>query len=329
MVSMPSTSVSRPKTLILTQSDVRTLLTMDRVVAAVEHAFSAFARGEALMPAKVYIALADAEDDFRAMPAYLGGAVGMKWVSSHPFNPAHHGLPTVIGTYVLSDPPTGLPMAIMDGTLLTALRTGAAGAVASRHLAVGTPRTIGFVGCGAQARVLYEAHRVFFHDFQTRAADSDPAAAERFAFEVDGTVVSIEEAAACDIVCTTTPSRQPLIRRAWVRAGTHINAMGADAPGKQELESQILLDARVVIDDFQHACYGGEINVPWGQGVLGEKHIHGTLGEVVAGYKAGRERDEITVFDSTGLAIQDIAVARLVYGLARERGVGIEVNFLV
>ena len=318
----------RPKTLILTQADVRGLLTMDRVVATVEQAFSAHGRGEALMPAKVYLAIADHDGDFRAMPACLGGAAGVKWTHSHPLNPPRHGLPAVTGTCILSDPATGLPLAIMDATRLTAMRTGAAAAVASRHLAVGAPRTIGFVGCGVQARVLHEAHRVFFRNFQTRAADLDPAAAERFVAEVGGIVVTIEEAAACDIVCTSTPARWPVIERAWVRAGSHINAMGADAPGKQELDPQILLDARVIVDDRPQATMNGEINVAWSKGVLGERHLHGTLGEVVVGYKPGREHDEITVFDSTGIAIQDIAVAKLVHDLARERRVGIEIDFL-
>jgi alanine dehydrogenase len=320
--------MSRPKTLILTQADVCALLTMDRVVAAVEQALTAHGRGEALMPPKVYVPVADHDGDFRAMPAYLDDVIGVKWVSTYPFNPQRRGLPAVTGIYVLSDPATAQPLAIMDATLLTALRTGAAGAVASRHLAVGSPRTIGFIGCGVQARVLHEAHKVFFRNFQTRAADCDARAADRFAAEVGGRVVSIEEAASCDIVCTTTPSRRPIVQRAWVRAGTHINAMGADAPGKQELDPQILLDARVVVDDQAQAIDNGEINVAWCKGQLGERHLHGTLGQVVVGYRAGRERDEITVFDSTGIAIQDIAVARLVHELARERGVGIEVDFL-
>jgi ornithine cyclodeaminase/alanine dehydrogenase len=208
------------------------------------------------------------------------------------------------------------------------MRTGAAGAVASRHLAVGTPRTIGFLGAGVQAHVLLEAHRVIYRDFEVRVADIDPEAASRFAAETGATVVTTEEVASCDILCTTTPTRSAIVKREWVRGGTHINAIGADAPGKQELDPQILIDAVVVVDDVHQATHSGEINVPFAKGMLGARHIYGTLGEVVAGRKGGREGDEITVFDSTGLAIQDIAVARLVHDLARQRGVGIEVDFL-
>jgi alanine dehydrogenase len=303
-----SRSPGTPKTLILTQADVRALVTMDRVVAAVEEAFVAHGRGEAQMPPKVYLWAREHEGDFRAMPAALGDAVGVKWVNSHPHNPARHGLPAVMGLFILSDPATAAPLAVMDATLLTAMRTGAAGAVASRHLAVGTPRTIGFLGCGVQAR--------------------DAGAAAQFAEEAGGSVVSSEEVASCDILCTTTPVRQAIVKRAWIRGGTHINAIGADAPGKQELDPQILIDATVVVDDIHQATHSGEINVPFAKGLLGARHIYGTLGEVVAGRKGGREGDEITVFDSTGLAIQDIAVARLIHALARQQGVGIEVDFL-
>lgn len=309
-------------TLILTQKDVRSLITMDQVVPAVEKAFAVHGQGRALMPAKVYIDLPQHHGDFRAMPAYMDGAAGVKWVNSHPRNPADHGLPSVMGVYILSDPETAVPLAIMDATWLTALRTGAAGAVASKYLAVSRPRTLGFVGCGVQARVLLDAHRVLFPDLELQMADSRAEAAEAFAREAGGQVVSIERAAGCDIVCTSTPVRVPVIQREWIAEGTHINAMGADGPGKQELDPAILRAAKVVIDDHHQAHHSGEVNVPLASGALNEEDIYGTLGEIVAGTKAGRIGTEITVFDSTGLAIQDVAVARVIYEAARDRGVG-------
>ncbi|MEM9490898.1 MAG: ornithine cyclodeaminase family protein [Myxococcota bacterium] len=319
-------------TIILTQQDIRSLITMDRVVAAVEAAFGAYGRGEAQMPAKVYLDLPDHGGDFRAMPAYLNGSAGVKWVNSHPDNPVKHDLPAVMGVYILSDPANAYPLAIMDATWLTAVRTGAAGAVASKYLAVERPRSIGFVGCGVQARVLLDAHRVVFGNaidsMELRMADINRTAADSFAREVSGNVVSMEAAAACDIVCTTTPSRTPIVERDWVVPGAHINAMGADAPGKQELDPALLQVARVVIDDHHQAHHSGEINVPLAQGSLSEEHIHANLGEVVAGLKAGRSGDEITVFDSTGLAIQDVAVARAIYDLAVERDAGVQVSLV-
>ena len=256
----------------------------------------------------------------------LGDAVGVKWVNSHPQNPARHGLPAVIGVYILSDPDTALPLAIMDATLLTAMRTGAAGAVASKYLAVEKPRTMGFIGCGVQARVLLEAHRVVYPeiagDIELRMADIHDEAAAAFAREAGGSAVSLESAAACDIVCTSTPSQSPVVKQSWLSPGAHINAMGADGPGKQELDPDILLAGKLVIDDPAQAFHSGEVNIPLHKGILTEEGVYAMLGEIVAGKKAGRTGDEITIFDSTGLAIQDVAVAKAIYDQARERGVG-------
>lgn len=299
---------------------------MSRAVPAVEQAFAAHGRGEALMPAKVYLSLDAYNGDFRAMPSYLAGTAGVKWVNSHPDNPKKHGLPSVMGVYILSDPETAAPLAIMDATWLTAVRTGAAGAVASKHLAVASPRSIGFVGCGVQSRVLLAAHReLFAGELELRMADVSREAAAKFAEQVGGTATTIEEAAACDIVCTATPSRAPIVEREWVAAGAHINAMGADAPGKQELDSALLTAGLTVIDDHHQAVSSGEVNVPLACGQLAVSQIHGTLGEIVAGKLPGRRGDEITVFDSTGLAIQDVALARVALELARERNIGHDV----
>jgi ornithine cyclodeaminase/alanine dehydrogenase len=313
-------------TLLLTQSQVAEVADMAMVVAAVEEAFAAHGRGQVLMPAKVYLELDEYNGDFRAMPAYMSGAAGVKWVNSHPDNPSKAGLPAVMGVYILSDPESALPLAIMDATLLTALRTGAAAAVASKYLAVGRPRTLGLVGAGVQAGVLLDAHRELYGDLQAKVADRQPDCARSFADERGGHVVSVEEACAADIVCTSTPSRAPVVMREWVGSGTHINAMGADGPGKQELDPELLAVATVVIDEPHQALHSGEINVPIAAGTFVKDDIHGTLGEVVVGRCAGRRGEEISVFDSTGLAIQDVAVARVVYERARERGVGTEVD---
>ncbi|MFW5920710.1 MAG: ornithine cyclodeaminase family protein [Polyangiales bacterium] len=316
------------QTLLLTQAQVRSVLQMSRALPAVEQAFAAHGRGESKMPAKVYLALEHHDGDFRAMPAYLGGSAGVKWVSSHPNNPSTHGLPAVMGLYILSDPSTALPLAVMDATLLTAIRTGAAAGVAAKHLATEGASTVSFIGCGVQARHLLEAHRVALGDgFDALMADVSRDAAERFAQQAGGRAVSIEEAAGADVVCTATPSRKPLVKREWIRDGALINAMGADAPGKQELDPQILLDARVVIDDWEQATESGEVNVPLHVGTLTRGGIVGTIGEVVAGRVKGRESDDdIVVFDSTGLAIQDVALARVVYEAARNQGTGTEIE---
>jgi alanine dehydrogenase len=316
------------KTLILTREDVRAVLAMEAAIPAVEAAFGAHGRGETVMPPKVYLPLERHHGDFRAMPSYLDGSAGVKWVNMHPENPARHGIPSVMGVYVLSDPETALPLSVMDGTLLTSFRTGAAAAVASRYLAIRSPATIGFIGCGVQARSLLRAHQAVFGGFRALMFDAVPEAAGRFAQECGGFVAAADQAGSCDIVCTSTPSRRPVVFRSYVGISTHINAMGADAPGKQELDPRILEEATVVVDDLAQATESGEVNVPIHQGTYRRDQIYGTLGEIVAGRKKGRVGTEITVFDSTGLAIQDLALARLIYAEARKRGTGLEVDLV-
>lgn len=301
---------------------------METAIPTVEQAFAAHGRGEALMPPKLYLPLPEHAGDFRAMPAYLGKSAGVKWVNMHPENPKRFGLPSVMGLYILSDPATAFPLAVMDATRLTAFRTGAAAAVASKYLAVKSPSTIGFVGCGVQARAMLAGHRALYGKFRAVLADASAEAAERFARESGGVVATVDQAGSCDILCTSTPSRAPVIYRSYIGISTHINAMGADAPGKQELDPGILQEATVVLDDMAQATESGEVNVPLHSGVYRKEQIFGTLGEIVAGKKPGRTGTEITVFDSTGLALQDLALARLVFEAARERGMGTEMDLV-
>jgi alanine dehydrogenase len=317
------------RTLVLTHTEVVSLLSMSAAVEAVEGAFAAYADGRALMPPKVYLSLDAFGGDFRAMPSYLPARsghralAGVKWVNSHPDNPKKRGLPSVMGVYVLSDPETALPLAIMDATVLTAARTGAAAAVASRSLAKKDPKSMGFVGSGVQARTMLSAHRaVYPHAMEIIAADVNPQAAEAFAKEAGGRVGTVEEASGCDIVNTSTPGRAPAVRKSWLKPGAHINAMGADAPGKQELDGDILNDAKVVIDDHYQATHSGEINVPIAAGRYRESQIHASLGDIITGKRPGRSGDELTIFDSTGLAIQDVALAAVIVAAAREQNIG-------
>ena len=316
------------KTLVLAGKDLEKILTMELAIPAVERAFAAHGRGEAVMPPKLYLPVEKFDGDFRAMPSLLGDAAGVKWVNMHPENPKRFRLPAVMGVYILSDPETAFPLAVMDGTRLTSFRTGAASAVASKHLAVKSPATVGFIGCGVQARKMIEAHRVLYSGFRAIVADLSSEAAEKFARESGGFVGSMDQAGSCDIICTSTPSRAPVLHRSYVGISTHINAMGADAPGKQELDPRILQDATVVLDDMAQATESGEVNVPLHTGAYRREQIYGTLGEIVAGKKPGRTGTEITVFDSTGLAIQDLALARIVFDEARRLGLGIEIDLV-
>lgn len=315
-------------TLLLTHQDLEAVAEMGAVVSAVEAAFAAHACGEAQMPPKVYLSLPEHHGDFRAMPSAMADAAGVKWVNSHPRNPELHGLPAVMGVYILSDPATAYPLAIMDGTLLTALRTGAAGAVASKHLAKPGAKTLGFVGCGVQSRYLLDAHRAVFGDsLEILCADLRDDAAKALAELSGGRVVSVQEAAGADIVCTTTPGRDLAVQGGWIASGAHVNAMGADAPGKQELASEVLRSAQIVIDEQHQAEHSGEINVPLSQGEIELDQIVGTLGGVIEG-SVSIDRERTTIFDSTGLAIQDVAVAQLLAQTAKDKGLGAAIDLV-
>jgi ornithine cyclodeaminase/alanine dehydrogenase len=203
--------------------------------------------------------------------------------------------------------------------------------VATRHLAFAPPRTLGFVGCGVQARFLLDAHRALYPDLELVMADLSAEAAGRFAAEAGGRAGTVAEAAACDVVCTSTPSRKPVVEAGWVRPGAHINAMGADAPGKQELDPALLVAGRVFVDDLEQAAESGEVNVPLHQGALSRDRLAGTLGQVIAGRLLARPPGNealVTVFDSTGLAVQDVALARVLLDAALAQGVGLDVDLV-
>ena len=326
---------------MLTRNDVKALVSPADAERAVETAFALHGSGRTQMPSKVYLSLPELQGDFRAMPVFIsaldvgGGevpAAGIKWINSHPNNPARHGLPAVIGVFILSDPVTAYPLAIMDATWLTALRTGAAAAVATKYLAREDARSLGLVGCGAQARSALSAHTTLRSWNSILLTDAKRENAEALAAEHPGLacmVVSVDEASAADVICTTTPSHAPVVRRSAVQPGAHINALGADAPGKQELEPAILREGRVFLDDMEQASESGEVNVPLHNGELARDAIAGTLGEVVAGRLAGRTAaGDITVFDSTGLAVQDLALARMIYERARSARVGHAISLI-
>lgn len=308
-------------TLLLSRNDIRGLLSMVSVIVAVEQAFKDWSQGKAKMPAKAYLVLD--KGDFRAMSAGLPGAVGIKWVNVHPQNPSL-GLPTVMATLIYSDPLTGYPLAVMDATDITAYRTGATSAIASKYLARKDSHTLGIIGAGRQAYTQLLAHAELFDLSQINVFDCSKVAVEKFIksfTEYPVQACSIEETAASDIVCTVTPVREPLLKREWIMPGTHINAIGADAEGKEELEPSILREAVVVVDDLGQASATGEINVPLKKGLFRIGEVYATLGEIITGKKQGRKDERIiTVFDSTGVAIEDIAVAKLIYEKAKQEG---------
>jgi alanine dehydrogenase len=318
------------ETIVLTRKDVESIISMKEAINAVEEAFRLYATSKAIMPPKVYLTLEDG--DFRAMPSYLMGYAGVKWVNSHPKNP-EKGLPTVMAVFILNDPKNGFPLAIMDATFLTSLRTGAAGGVAAKHLARENSKVFGFIGCGKQAIFQLLAIKEIFDIELVKAYDISEKA--ELAFKefckkegVDCRITNAKDACDCDVLITTTSSTSPVVKKDWIKEGTHINAIGADAPGKQELEIEILKKSKIVVDDLEQALHGGEVNVAHSLGIIRRENIYATLGEIVAGIKKGREGNEITIFDSTGLAIQDLAVAKIVYEKAVKKDLGMKIELI-
>jgi alanine dehydrogenase len=316
------------KTLLLGQNDVKELLNMGETLEAVENGFKLKARGQAIMPCKIYLELPEYNGDYRAMPAYIDGSAGMKWVSVYPNN-HNYNLPAVIAMIILCDPNNSYPLAIMDGTYITSMRTGAAGGIAVKYLAKKDSSVIGMVGVGEQAETqLLAINEVLPKIEEVKAFSRHEDSRQRFAHKMGERlninihpVDTIEAAADADIIVATTYATGPVVKKEHVRPGTHINAIGADAEGKQELDTNLLVGAKIIIDEMEQACHSGEINVPLAHGKIKVEDIYGTLGEVAAGMIKGRENnEEITIFDSTGLAIQDMVCAKLVYLKAKEKG---------
>ena len=319
------------ETLLLERDAVDENTPMRELVGAVSDAFAAYERGDAQMPAKSYIDLPQYNGDFRSMPAYMDAgdwdAAGVKWVNVHPNNPADYDLPSVLGTMIYSDPRNAFPLAIMDGTELTMKRTGAAAAVATDHLAVADARSLGLVGAGVQAYTQLDAISTVrpIEDVVACDRNAERVAAFVDAFEDDFSVRagSVREAAACDVLSTITPSTEPIVSLDDLNSRTHVNAMGADAADKQELDPEILKEAKLVIDDYDQTTHSGEISIAWDEGLIDEADIDAEIGEIVVSEREGRvEGDGVTVFDSTGLAIQDVAAAHVVYEHARENDNG-------
>lgn len=324
--------------LIITQKEVKKILPFKKireVIRAVEKAFFDWGKNLIQMPSKMYLFFKEHQGDLRIMPTYSQSLklAGTKIVNVHPEN-LKRELPTVMATILLNDPKTGLPMALIDGTLITALRTGAAGAVATKYLAKKEAKTLGIVGAGIQAFTqilsitkVRKIKEIFVYDIKRKAIKklSQFLAKEKIKIK-EG---SLKEVCQKDIVSTTTPVTKPIVKGEWIRPGTHINAIGADAPGKQELDPQILKKAKIIVDAKEQAIHSGEINVPISKGIISEKNIFGELGEIVVGKKKGRRKEgEITIFDSTGLAIQDLYTANLVYREARKRKLGKEIKII-
>jgi alanine dehydrogenase len=325
------------KTLILERKSIENIINMKDAIKAMEYAYREYGMKRCAMPPKLYLDLGKHNGDFRAMPGYIErlNKCALKWVNVHPKN-SGIGLPTVMAVIILSDPSNGFPICIMDGTLATNLRTGAAGGLAAKYLARKDSKIIGLVGCGVQAKTQLMALNELFRIKEVMVWGNKQLLIDNFIKnnrKIGLKFTAAKNVKECvkdsDIVITTTPSRKPLVKLEWLKKGTHINAIGADAKGKEELDPLILKHAKVVVDSWEQASHSGEINVPVSKGIISKKDIYADIGEIVTGRKKARTNDnEITVFDSTGLAIQDVAIADLIYKTALKKKLGKWVNLI-
>jgi alanine dehydrogenase len=298
------------------ESVVVPVLGHDAVLAAVspqqaiEHvraAFVAHHAGAWTMPAKIYLE-SPPYGDFRAMPALGGGFAMLKWISSFPGNPAANGLPTVIGVVCLSDAATSAPRMLLDARAVTALRTGAVAAVAAQALARPGAASVGVIGCGLHgawaARCLAAAGYG-----PGVCVDPRPEPAAALADELGWVVGERSAALACDIACCVTPGHEPVVEAGDLRSGLHLNMLGADGPGKAEASVEAVARCALFCDEWAQASHGGELTGAVEEGLVTRERVT-DLGAVLAGEAPGRPGPEaVTLFDSTGLAIQDLAIA--------------------
>jgi len=332
-----STQHASVRTLLLTGKQVKKLLDMKDVLGAVENAYRHKGLGKVQMPPKAYLFYEKFNGDLRTMPSYVEDmdVSAVKIVNVHPDNAKNFGMRTVMAVLVLVNPHTGAPLAFMDATHITDMRTGGASAVASKYLARPNPKILGIIGCGNQARTqMLALITQFGHLDEVRLYDMFPEKSKALAREFRrhykeqvGKIKAVQNAKDCvidsDIVVTVTSARAPVVLDEWVKDGTHFNCMGADAPGKQEMDPKILKRARLVIDDWEQASHSGEINVPLAKGEMTKDDVDVEIGHIVAGLKPGRQSDQqITVFCSTGLAVQDCLTAKIAYDAAIVQKIG-------
>ena len=324
------------KTLILSRADMMGLLEPKEYNDRVEHAYRMHGEGRYYMEPKGHIVLDKYPGEWEVMPSYIEEpeAAACKWVSIREENRAKFDLPTVFSILIYTHPETGFPLAICDGSYHTVMRTGSAAAVSAKHLARPGSTSLAIVGAGNMAEGVlatcnevfaWEDVRVWSRSQQTLddfVREQQPRY-ERFAIQASTNLEEVVRGA--DVVVTVTPARGPIVESAWISEGTHIAALGADKGGDQELDPQILTRARTFVDDIRQCRTDGEINVPLSEGIISEHDVAGEIGQVVAGKLEGRTSEgDITVFDSTGFALQDSATVPLEYERALAAGVGIE-----
>ncbi len=322
--------------LILSGDGLRAALPMREAIDAVREGFRLFSAGETVMPRRMGIEIAEHGGRMLCMPAYIRGlgALALKEVSVYPGN-LMRGRPTIQGAVLLNDPEDGRLLAVIDGAALTAVRTGAATGVATGYLARRDASAAGIFGAGAQARTQLEALAEVRGIREAAVYDVSPGRASKFAAEMSrGLGIDVRQvdtpakAARADVVVTATTSEEPVLRGEWLREGVHINGIGSHTPSAREVDTATMLSAGKIVVDSREAALeeAGDIIIPIREGAITAGDIHAEIGEVVAGIRAGRtSEEEVTLFKSVGIAVQDAAAAAAAYAGALRRGLGREV----
>jgi ornithine cyclodeaminase/alanine dehydrogenase-like protein (mu-crystallin family) len=319
--------------LVLSAADVRALLDMPGCIAAVEEALISVSNGEVLLPLRMMVQPADHGSVLALMPVHRGGdrrAYGLKSIAVFPGNSVR-GLDPHQGTVTLFDGDSGIPLAVLNAEPVTAIRTAAATAVATRALARADGRPAAIIGSGHQARSHVEALRVIGYGDRIRIASRTPTNAQRLAGETGAIAcTTVEEAVrGAGVVVTVTSSSDPVVRREWLEPGVHVNAIGACFPDARELDSATMAEG-VLFTDRLESLHGeaGDYLIPLAEGVLAADRPAVELGSVLAGHHPGRQSDdELTVFKSLGIAVEDLAAAEYVVRRAHETGAGSSVDF--
>ena len=319
--------------LVVSQREVPALLPMAECIEAMAGALKTLAEGDARLPLRPVVTLPDGRGAFAVMPAYLGAppAIGLKAITVFPGN---HGTPldSHQGAVLLFDAERGSLLALIDASSVTAIRTAAVSAVATRLLARKDAGDLALLGTGVQALSHLEALAHVRPLRRVRAYSRDASnvrgfvarAQERLGIRVEAAAATREAVEGADIVCTTTASRTPVLEGAWLSRGTHVNAVGASLKDARELDTAAVAGARLFVDRRESAlAEAGDFLIPKAEGVIGDEHIRGEIGELLLGKRPGRQsRDEITLFKSLGLAVEDVAAARVVFANATRSGAG-------
>ena len=319
--------------LVLSEHDVRQLLDMESCVEAMEEVLSALARGELFQPLRFVGRPAGAANLIGLMPAHRGGdapAWALKEIVVTPDNPTR-GLDAHQGGVLLHDGSTGELVALLNASPVTEIRTAAVSAVATRALARADAEHVAILGAGVQARAHVHAMRTVLDDPEIRIWARNLDAAEVLAAEVGAVVAPSPDAAlfGAEIVCTTTSATEPIVEHRWLASGAHVNAVGSSIPTTRELDTETVAASSLFVDRRESTLNeAGDYLIPAAEGAIGPDHIKAELGEVLVGTHPGRaSEDELTLFKSLGLAVEDLASAELVVRRAREQGVGSEVEF--